>query len=703
MEQRSSIPVTRPTRDWGTLDGPLGRYRPAPACRWRPGRTGRMIGKAAACGVAVVLASSWSLPVAFPAGAAFDRDGRGGPSLVAPAEGLGPSDPAEMEAFLDELMASQMAEHHIAGAAVAVVKDGKLFVAKGYGQADMAIGLPVDPERTVFRIGSTGKLLAWTAVMQLVERGKLDLNADVNTYIDFQIPHTYPQPITLGHLLAHTAGFEDLYLDFVSLAPPDPLPPGAFLATHIPARVRPPGEVPAYSNYGAALAGYIVARVSGQSYDAYIQANILDPLGMSHTSVIGVLPPASGALESIGYVFQDGTLEVFPRLYGPLDLAPIGFMGASATDMARFMIAHLQDGRYSDADIRAARILREPTTRQMHGTLFTSDPRILGTAHGFFDFSDNGQRTIGHSGTAEPMHSLLLLLPDEELGVFVAYNTLGAEALINQHLGFQRAFFDHYYPVSTVEPVRPRADFSERAGRFTGTYRMTRTAYTTLEKFRGFFGMDTIAFDDPGDGTLAMTSPWGDWHFVEVGPLLFRQVDAPFYLAFRGDDRGRITYLFTDYTPQFAFEKLRGYETPAFHMALLAGCLVVFLSMVLVLAIHAVRSRRPGCERDPSPRDARHAERIILGICTLNVLFVAGAMRWNNPTPSMGIATEFRVVLALGVVSAALTAAAWAYTARAWKAGYWGTAFRAHYTLTAVAATAFVWFLHHWNLLGWRY
>lgn len=615
----------------------------------------------------------------------------------------GPSDPTELEAFLDGLLGKEMEENHIAGAAVSVVKDGKLFFAKGYGYADLENKIPVDAEQTGFRIGSVTKLFTWTAVMQLAQEGKLDLDADVNSYLDFRIPDTYPQPITLKNLLTHTAGFEDLYVDFISLKSEDPLPPGAFLASHIPARVRPPGEIAAYSNYGAALAGYIVARVSGQSYDQYIQEHILGPLGMAHSSALATLHPDVMARVSVGYLYKDGAFQVFPKFYGPSDLAPMGFMAASATDMARFMIAHLQNGFYSDESITEARILQESTAQQMHTTLYTADPRLLGTAYGFFDFSDNGQRTIGHSGEAEPMSSLLLLLPDQNLGVFVAYNSLDAGVLINQHLGFQRGFFDHYYPAPALEPIQPQADFAKRAGRFVGSYRMTRSAYTTLEKFMVFLGAVNVAVKNPGDNTLILATPWGDWPFVEVEPLYFRQVDAPFHIAFREDDRGRITYLFTDYTPQFGFEKLNWYETSRFNMALLLGSTLVFLSIIPVMLIPFIRERRQSGERKPAPRAARTAYWVMVAISVLNLLFVLGSFLWNNPRPAFGVSLNFQIVLGLGVLSAVLTVGALVYTVLAWAKGYWGIAARVHYTLASVAAVAFVWFLNNWNLLGWRY
>ena len=158
--------------------------------------------------------------------------GRNVPTV--PSQAQGPSDPAELEAFLDDLLRRKMEEYHIAGAAIAVVKDGKLFFAKGYGYADLEKRIPVDPEQTIFRIGSVGKLFTWTAVMQLVEQGKLDLDADINTYLDFRIPDTYPQPITLKHLMTHTSGFEDRWLESVVSDASELIPAREWLVSNMP-------------------------------------------------------------------------------------------------------------------------------------------------------------------------------------------------------------------------------------------------------------------------------------------------------------------------------------------------------------------------------------------------------------------------------------------------------------------------------------
>jgi len=637
-------------------------------------------------------------------GSAMAQENRVAPGRnvpTAPSQGQGPTDRTELEAFLDELLGRDMEEHHIAGAAVSVVKDGELIFAKGYGYADLENGIPVDPEQTGFRIGSVTKLFTGTAVMQLVEQGKLDLDADINTYLDFHIPDTYPQPITLKRLLTHTSGFEDLFFELMVSDADDLVPAREWLVSHMPARVRPPGDVAAYSNYNTSLAGYIVARVSGQPYDQYIQENILNPLGMLHSTAQSPIPPDLRAQASVGYTYVDGAFQASPAYLAQLAVVPGAGMQASVTDIARFMIAHLQEGRYSDANIPEARILNDNTAQQMHGTLYTPDPRLLGTAYGFFDFSDNGQRTIGHGGEAPPMNSLLLLLPDQNLGVFVVYNSEGGGDLTSQHLGFQRAFFDHYYPAPAADPIQPPADFSERAGQFEGSYRITRGSYTSLEKVIGLFS--TVEISDSGDGALLFTSPWGEWRFVEVEPLYFRQADGQFSIVFREDDRGRITYVFTNVTPMFAFEKLNWYETPGFHMALALGCVLIFLSMIPVGLIRFIRNRRPSGDRNPAPRGTRMAQSIILGISVLNLLFLVGTMKWGNPFPLFGVSMIYKIVLGLGILSAVLTVGALVYTALAWKNSYWGIAARAYYTLVTSAAVAFVWFLNYWNLLGWRF
>jgi CubicO group peptidase (beta-lactamase class C family) len=659
-----------------------------------------------ALSVTIMLTLVVLLPAARPVMA---RDSTVAPDRTgptAPSQARGPADAAELEAFLDGFFARAMEDYYIAGAAISVVKDGGLFFAKGYGYADLENQIPVDPDQTIFRIGSVGKVLTWTAVMQLVEQGKLDLDADINTYLDFRIPNTYPQPVTLKHLMTHTSGFEDRWLETVVADASELVPAREWLVSNNPGRVRPPGEAAGYSNYNAMLAGYIVARVSGQPYDEYIQEHIFDPLGMLHSTAQSPVPPELRPLASAGYTYVDGVFQPFPDYIAQPAGLPSGIHQASVTDMARFMIAHLESGRYRDQTIAEARILKESTARQMQSTLYAPDPRLKGMAYGFPDISDNGQRTLGHEGYGPPMNSQLLLLPDQHLGLFVVYNSLGARdgGLTTQHMGFQRAFFDHYYPVSPAAPIQPRTDLAERAGRFAGLYGPSNSHSTTPERVMGLFG--ALEVSAPGDGTLLVPMEGLELRFVEVEPLYFRQVDGPFGLVFREDDRGRVTHLFTDIQPQNAFVKLAWHEAPGFNMALALGCVLVFLSVVPVATIQFMLNRRSGGDRGPVSRGARIATWIIAGISLLNLLFLAGIVIWFRPMrPSElhGISGIVEIVLGLGVLAAVLTAGALVSTVLAWKNSSWGTAGRAYYTLVTIAAVAFVWFLNYWNWLGWRY
>jgi CubicO group peptidase (beta-lactamase class C family) len=641
-------------------------------------------------------------------GSAGAQNDRVAPTMDVPArpsQTLGPNDPAEMEAFLDDLFAQEMGENHIAGAAVAVVKDGKLFFAKGYGYADVENKIPVDPETTIFRTGSVGKAITWTAVMQLVEQGKLDLDADINTYLDFRIPDTYPQPITLKHLMTHTSGIEDRWVGSLTPNAKELLPEREWMIANFPGRVRPPGEAAGYSNYNAMLGGYIVAQVSGEPYEQYIQKHIFDPLGMTHSTVNPQIPENLIPFASKSYTYVDGAFQPFPEYFPqPAGLAS-GFHQVSVTDMARFMIARLEGGFYGDASTEF-RILEEETAQQMLSTLYTPDPRLRGTAYGLFDFSDNGQRVLGHTGYAPVMFSELLLLPDQHLGVYVTYNSLGARygGLVFPHFGFQRAFFDHYYPSPAVSPIQPPADFAERAERFAGFYKAANNHSTTPEKVARLFGDGALEIRDGGDGTLVVPMGGGvELRFVEVEPLYFRQVDGSLSIVFREDDKGRITHMFADLIPHYGYAKIDWYEAPGFNMLLVLVCVLMFLSMLPVALIRVIRNRRP---ESGQTRASRTADWIIFGISLLNVLFVVGIALWfrpMHPSELHDIPQIVEIVMGLGVLSAALTVAALVYTVLAWKDRYWGVAFRVYYTLVTVAAVAFVWFLNYWNWLGWRY
>src|SRR6476620_928481 len=218
------------------------------------------------------------------------------PAMQAPATAAAPLSPdampapadrmtaTDVEAWLDGFMPYALEQTDVAGSVVVVVKDGKVLLKKGYGFADLDKRTPVDADKTLFRPGSISKLFTWTAVMQLVEQGKLDLDADVNQYIDFKIPPYEGKPVTLRNIMTHTSGMEEVIRGLIANNESEILPLDATLKHWIPARIYAPGTTPAYSNYATAIAGYIVQRVSGEPFDKYVANHIFAPLGMQHSS-----------------------------------------------------------------------------------------------------------------------------------------------------------------------------------------------------------------------------------------------------------------------------------------------------------------------------------------------------------------------------------------------------------------------------------
>ncbi len=302
----------------------------------------------------------------------------------------GPTDPQELETFLDAFFTSQMKELHIPGAVFILVKDGEVFFAKGYGHANLEKRTPVIPDKTIFRVGSVSKLFTATAVMQLYERKQLKLEDYVNKYLRlFQLEQNYPQPVTFANLLTPTAGFDEHFIGQHAGKISEVIPLEQYLATRMPPRTMPPGQVISYNDHGMSLAGYLVEEISGVPFAQYIDENIFQPLGMSRSSFQQPPPPPLLLDIAVGYRYKAGTHR--PYQYDYLNTTPIAGAISTATDIARFMIAHLQLGRY-----RNSRILDEATAREMHRQHFTHHPRLRGRAYGFSEWFENGQRAIFH-------------------------------------------------------------------------------------------------------------------------------------------------------------------------------------------------------------------------------------------------------------------------------------------------------------------
>jgi CubicO group peptidase (beta-lactamase class C family) len=439
---------------------------------------------------------------------------------------------SDVEAFLDGLVPLQLKLADIAGATISVVKDGKLLLAKGYGYADVQKKQPVSPQDTLFRPGSISKLFTWTAVMQLFEQGKLDLDRDVNEYLDFKIPDAFGKPITLKNILTHTPGFEEQIKDLFTTTPSTPNL-GEYLKAHIPARIYPPGTVPAYSNYATALAGYIVQRVSGRPFEDYVEENIIKPLNMTHSTFKQPLPSNLASLMSSGYRRGSDPAEPF-EIVNPF---PAGSLSSSATDMAQFMIAHLQEGQLGDV-----RILKPETARLMHSRLFALDDAANAMCYGFYEETRNGHRIIGHGGDTVYFHSDLHLVLDQNVGFFVSYNSAGTASGLgaSPRATLWEAFLDRYYPYSPQ--VQSAANAKDAAKAVSGIYTFSRRSDSSFFRLASLLGELTVSPTDDGDIEVSLLTGANGKpkRWQPVSATTFVERDGQDKLIFKPDQNGQL-------------------------------------------------------------------------------------------------------------------------------------------------------------------
>jgi CubicO group peptidase (beta-lactamase class C family) len=602
------------------------------------------------------------------------------------------TDAADLEAFFDGAINVQREAKHIAGAVVAVVVGDKVVFTKGYGYADLEARRKVDPEKTMFRIASISKLFTWTAVMQQVEEGKLDLDADVNRYLkDVQVPAAFDKPVTLKHLLTHTPGFDDVVIGLFARKPEEVRPLAEVLRLQMPTRVRPPGILSSYSNHGTAIAGHAVACASGMSWEDYVEKRILKPLGMEHTLVRQPAEDDLPADMSKGYKWEGGQFKVKGFEYIPA--GPAGCISTTAADAARFMLAHLNDGQ-----LGGGRILKPETARRMREPLFRHDPKTGAMCYGFMEQQRNGQRIVGHGGDTMWFHSLMELIPDRRIGLFISYNTNTSAGVRDQVFD---AFLRRYFP--SPEPSRTEAasGVHERVSRLAGEYVMTRYSHSSMTKLSSLIGVFYVEPNDDDTLTISMSIGDNSRRYEEIEPYVFREVDGTRKAVFREDENGRVRHLFLADAAPLAAERREWYESSLVHAILLGGSIVLFVSALLFWPPIAFSTRGLA-----SPRITRTWVSGVLSclawvLSLAALVFAAGvavALSDSNDIV-FGLSPRLKALLTLPqfcVVLAGLTVLGCLI---AWRKGYWRLTGRLHYTLVALAGVAFAWSLHHWNLL----
>jgi len=510
---------------------------------------------------------------------------------------------SDVEAWLDGYMPSALRRGDIAGAVVVVVKDGAILTQRGYGWANVAQSTPVDPRRTLFRPGSIAKLFTWTAVMQLVEQGKLELDADINQYLDFEIPEREGQPVTLRNILTHTPGFDDTARNVLFNDPARLMSLADYVKEWTPKRVYAPGGTPSYSNYGTALAGYIVQRISGQPYDEYIEEHIFRPLDMQLSTFRQPLPAHLQTLMSLGYGLASGEPSKF-ELVGP---APAGSLSASGTDIGHFMIAHLQNGEF-----RGNRILRTETAKMMHDSPLTLLLPLNRMELGFFEGHINGRRVIRHFGDTVDFHSTLHLFLDEGAGFYVSFNSLGKDGASSQ-LRFRlfEDFSDRYFPAASEEdaahanpgtPVSP-AEAQMLVGRWASS-RSSSSSFLAIADF-----LNQLDINVGPEGELSIPAWLGSngqpRQWTQIAPLVWRDAGGHERLAAKVAD-GRAIRLSVDLiAPFMVFERPPWYQNSAWLKPLFFASLSALMATLLAWPTAALVRRHYRVKLALTERDLR--------------------------------------------------------------------------------------------------
>ena len=622
------------------------------------------------------LAPTKSTSAVLPASAA--------PATSAPGEAAHDLTKADVDAWLDGYMPYALKAGAIPGAVVVVVKDGQPLTMRGFGYSDLKTQKPVDPNLTLFRPGSVSKLFTWTAVMQQVQAGKLNLDADVNTYLDFKIPPRDGKPITLRNLMTHTPGFAETAKYLIEFGEKHPDSLGKILARAVPDRIYAPGTMPAYSNYGASVAGYIVERVSAEPFDQYVAHHIFAPAGMTHSTFDQPLPAALKPYMSKGY--KPGTDD--PQPYEVIGMAPAGALASSGADMGRFMIAHLNHS-----------LLNPQTAQLMYSNANKPFSALPAMALGFYHEDRNGLNIVGHGGDTVFFHSDLHLFLDKNVGLYISMNSIGkngaAHALREELL---QQFADRYYPAPAQN--LPTASTAKHDGQaMAGHYVSSRAGGFNFLRLAALLGETSVAVDK--DGLLVASSITDlsgtprKWR--EVKPFVWKEVNGADYLQAIPDGKGGIKmFSITPYAPIIEFLPApaslnAGWIFPVAGLALLVLAIAAFGWPIVALVRRRYKYQSDASGRTLQLHRATRATAWLIILLVVGWVLVLNAVDKDLSALNGGLDIWMRLLQLILIVAIVGTAAAiWnALTValaqgRHWLATIWAV-------LIALSAAFFVW------------
>jgi CubicO group peptidase (beta-lactamase class C family) len=548
-----------------------------------------LLGVVAAAGIAAAPTPSQSPASAPPALAPANGKIVAGLPPVS-ADGAHMLTKADADAWLDGYFPYALAQGDLAGATVVIVKDGQVLTQRGYGYADIAKRKKIDPATTLFRAGSISKLFTWTAVMQLVEQGKIDLDADVNTYLDFKIPPRNGKPITMRDIMTHTPGFEEATKGGIRYSG-TVAPLGEVLKRMLPARVFAAGSTPAYSNYATGLAGYIVERISGMPYEEYIERNIFQRLGMAHSTFRQPLPANLAPFMATGYPRASGDAKPFELISVP----PAGSLSISAADMAKFMIAYLNQG---------APLVRPETAQLMRAPATNLIPALNRMSLGFYEQRINDQVGIGHGGDLILFHSYMWIIPSQNVGIYVSMNSGGSGAAnFALRLALFEQFGDRYFPRANDNAPVELATAKDHAKMLVGSYVSSRGFFTNFADIANFIGQTEIGLDKDGRPLVPDLLGRAPRKWIEIAPFVWEDTNGHQRLAATVENGKVVRWSVDAVSPFMVWDRLPWYRQASWLMPLLLVALGIVLISALSWPLAAIDRRRHGLARTRSGRD----------------------------------------------------------------------------------------------------
>ena len=612
------------------------------------------------------------------------------------------NNPDIVEAFFDGIISTHMKENKSPSGTISLVYRDRIIFSKGYGYQDIEKNIPVVADKTMFRPGSVSKLFTWTAVMQLKEQGKLDLDTDVNKYLKtFKIKDTYPgEPVTLRHILTHTPGFEDGGVGYLIIEDFDKaIPLRDAMEKYQPKRVNPPGVQTAYSNYATALAGLIVSNISGMSFNDYINKNIFEPLNMNHSTFEEPLPEELKNNMAIGYAYEKGrfTEKPFEIISS---FGPAGAMSASSTDMANFALAFLNGGSFEgnyniDGRNYSNRILQEATVTEMLTQNFSHDSRFPGMALGFYESSVNGNRLVGHGGDTQYFHSDLAIDLENDLAIFVSFSGAGGAKVRSVIIP---AFYNEFFPV-VVSPLSISEDFNERANRYAGSYLFWRSNFSTIEKaFLNLGGAVKVA--PSSENTIVVTMGDDVRQFIEIDENLFQERGGKAKIAFQENESGKINGMIFDVYPFMSMYKASMWKGQSFNFLFIGLSVIVFLGVILRLAYQwSIYKSLPKEEKDATT-SAIVAAGLNLGFFIFGII----ALSVDGDTLfSIGFTPLMKFWLLFPILATIAGGYQIYQSMMVWKNNYWGIWKRIRFSIISLCCLFMIWFYYYWNILGYNY